>query len=245
MMLKRFNQLSQLNQQLKQANENLRAFSHSVSHDLRAPLRHIEGFSSILTNELKGKADEHAMELLGRIRNGAVKMAAMIEHILWYSKISYEEHIFQPFDLGNLFASVAAELIESNQPYNKLILTIKPTGTVLGDQRIMWHVAHNLLSNAFKYTYGHGTHIKIGKKGNQDGLGVFYIKDNGIGFDPRGAQNIYKLFTRLVSQQKYEGSGVGLSIAKMIIERHGGSIWHESSLNVGTTFFFTLPMIDS
>jgi PAS domain S-box-containing protein len=224
---------------LETANRELEAFSYSVSHDLRAPLRAIDGFSSILLNEYSSSLDPRINILLGRIRTNAQKMGALIDAILNFSRMSR-----QPLSRQRIYpALIVQEILDELLPFlNEKKIEIH-TGTLPpceGDPALVKQVFYNLISNALKFSRTRDMpEIEIGSY-RKDGKTVYFVKDNGIGFDMRYAGKLFSVFQRLHDEKEYEGTGIGLAIANRIVQRHGGKIWAEGQIDHGATFYFTL-----
>jgi PAS domain S-box-containing protein len=229
--------------QLAAANKELEAFSYSVSHDLRAPLRHIASFVDLLTRHMQGNIDEKGTRYLGIIRNSATQMGQLIEELLAFSKLGRDVFNAEPTNLNQLLESVLAGCQKA-----------------IGDRRVEWQIAElpdvlcdrmalgqaltNMVDNALKYSQSRSViRIQIGYKCEDRENVAFYIKDNGVGFDMGYADKLFGVFQRLHSQEEYEGSGVGLAIVKRVIEKHGGRVWAESEVDVGSTFYFTMPLV--
>ena len=225
--------------QLEEANKELESFAYSVSHDLRAPLRAIDGFSRILLEECKDKLDEEAQGYLDRITAGARRMGQLIDDILKLSRLSRTEMVFYRFDLSAMVREIAAELQES-EPERQVEFTIEDNLMVSGSQRLLRVALVNLLENAWKFTSkSPQARIEFGSK-EQDGERCYFVKDNGPGFKMEYADKIFKPFERLHKESEFPGTGIGLSIVHRIIQRHGGRVWVESAEGQGATFYFSL-----
>ena len=225
--------------QLEAANKELESFSYSVSHDLRAPVRAINGFSSMLLND-SDKLDEEGKRLLNVIRNSAQKMAELIDDLLALSRIGRKDIELSVVEMNTTIASVLDE-IKMTTPERNLQFSIKPLPLAYCDAGMIRLVLLNLLYNAVKFTkQRENTIIEIGSEdvGEEN---VYYIKDNGVGFDMKYANKLFGAFQRLHSGEEFEGTGIGLSIVQRIINRHGGKIWAEGKVNEGATFYFILP----
>jgi PAS domain S-box-containing protein len=230
--------------QLEAANKELEAFSYSVSHDLRAPLRAIDGFSRILVEENLAKADEDTRQLLSGIQKNARKMAQLIEDLLQFSRLTRSSLATEEVNLEELFRNAIQEQVAA-QPGRKIELTIAKLSTVRGDRAMLRQVVENLISNALKYTRGREvTQIEVGMRPEGEG-NVFWVRDNGVGFDMKYADKLFGVFQRLHTEREFEGTGVGLAIVQRIIQRHNGRIWAEATPNQGATFFFYLPRRNS
>ena len=226
--------------ELAAANQELESFSYSVSHDLRTPLRAIDGFSQVLVEDFANKIDDQAMSYLGRIRAASQRMGLLIDDMLALSRVTRTEMLPKNVNLSLLADNLLADLKKS-APDRNVHLSIEPGLTCMGDLRLLNMVLDNLLSNAWKFT-AHVTQprIEFGANLNANGEKEFFVRDNGAGFDMAYADKLFGPFQRLHSATEFPGTGVGLAIVKRVILRHGGSIRGESSVDQGATFFFTL-----
>jgi signal transduction histidine kinase len=225
--------------ELERANKELDAFNYSVSHDLRAPLRPLDGFSAALLAEYGEKLDPTARGYLKRIRVAAQRMGQLIEDLLELSKVNRLELRPQPVNLSALAELVIAELRQS-EPAHVVEFVSEVETPVQGDPGLLRIALENLVRNAWKFT--HKTprcRIELGKR-TENGDVVYSISDNGVGFDPAYAGRLFAPFQRLHSDSEFEGTGIGLAIVDRIVRRHGGRIWAEGAPNQGATFFFTL-----
>lgn len=230
-------------QELELANKDLEAFSYSISHDLRAPLRALSGFSRILMEDFESTLPEEANEHLQVIDQEAARMSKMIEELLTFSRLGKQPLNFVSVALGDVVQGVLAQL-KSQQNGRQIEITVSDLPICWGDRTLLEHVMMNLLSNALKYTCKQEqAHIEVGYK-QDEADNIYYVKDNGVGFSMRYAHKLFGVFQRLHSAQEFEGVGVGLSIVARIIHRHGGRIWAESEVGKGATFFFTLKRPD-
>jgi PAS domain S-box-containing protein len=226
--------------QLEAANRELEAFSYSVSHDLRAPLRAIDGFSRILIEENLAKADQDTRELLEGIHKNARKMTQLIEDLLQFSRVTRSALVTSQINLEELFRGVLQEQ-RALLPDRKIEFSVAKLPAVQGDPAMLRQVVENLVSNAIKYTrVREVAQIEIGFRAEADG-NIYYVKDNGVGFDMRYVNKLFGVFQRLHSERDFEGTGVGLAIVQRIIQRHNGRIWAEAAPNQGATIFFFLP----
>lgn len=227
------------NQLLNEKNSELKSFSHSVSHDLRASLRSIEGFSKILLEDYQEKLDATAADYLNRISNAATHMGQLIDALLRLARISHRSLDLQRVDMSALASVIINHLTQSN-PEREFEYQIAPHMVVLGDRSLLELALQNLLNNAWKYTSKVPiAKIEIGEK-QIDNKRTFYVKDNGIGFDAQYKDKLFKEFSRLHSDQEFKGTGIGLAIVKRIVWRHGGEIWGDSPETGGAIFYFRL-----
>lgn len=230
--------------ELETANKELEAFSYSVSHDLRAPLRAIDGFSRILFDEIGPLATPEIQRYLNVIRDNAQQMGRLIDDLLSFSRLSRQplkKVTFSPLDLINQVQTTLSPITDGRS----LELVIADLPACEGDPALLKQVWMNLLSNAIKFTRGRDpARIEIGAL-THPGEIVYFVKDNGAGFDMRYADKLFGVFQRLHYSEEYEGTGVGLAIVQRIIRRHGGHVWAEGELGHGATFFFSLPIEQS
>jgi signal transduction histidine kinase len=234
--------VEQRSAELMIVNKELEAFTYSISHDLRAPLRAIGGYAAMLDEDHGKRLDAEAGRLLGVIRNSARRMEDMIEELLRFSRMGRQPLQTAATELNALFRQCLQELEPAIATRNVLI-TVGDLGWAQIDAALVKHVADNLLSNAFKYTRGRDPAIvEIGRlEPAQPGApDVYFVRDNGAGFDMKYAGKLFGVFQRLHSAKQFEGNGVGLAIVQRIIERHGGRIWAEAEPDHGATFYFTL-----
>ncbi len=231
--------VAQRTQELLDANQEMQSFSYSVSHDLRAPLRAIDGFSRLLMEESSGNLDEKARERLDRIRGAASRMGQLIDALLDLARISQTEFRQEQVGLSTLAGHIANEL-QRSAPERNVRFTIEPGLTAEGDPRLMRVLLENLLGNAFKFTSGKdNAAIEFGAFQN-GGERIFFVRDNGAGFDMEYAGQLFVPFHRLHAAAQFEGTGIGLATVKRIVSRHGGRVWAEASPEAGATFYFTL-----
>ena len=229
----------QRTQQLEAANKELEAFAYSVSHDLRAPLRAIDGFSLALIEDYGNQLDGHAENYLNRVRSASQRMGQIIDDLLKLSRVTRSEMVRQEVDLSELAAEVISDLQEI-EPDRNIVFGIQPGLKVLGDEHLLRIVLVNLFSNAWKFTRkNEHAHIEFGCL-DQETPPVFFIRDNGAGFDMAYANKLFGIFQRLHTTQDFEGSGIGLATVKRIIQRHGGRVWADGEVDHGATFYFTI-----
>jgi signal transduction histidine kinase len=227
--------------QLKATNKELEAFCLSVSHDLRAPLRAIDGFCRLLIKDYENKLDEEGQRRLGRVRSAAQRMGQLIDDLLALSRVTRTEMQCASVDLTETAREVLSELQGLDR--NRTVDVELANGlTAQGDPRLLRQVLENLLANAWKYTSKTPTaRIEMGTCGGQDGKRVYFVKDNGAGFDMAYAGKLFGVFQRLHTDAEFPGTGVGLATVQRIIHRHRGEIWAEASVGNGATFYFSLP----
>lgn len=226
--------------ELAAANKELEAFSYSVSHDLRAPLQTISGFSRFLFDDYADRLDEEGVHYLSRLRAATDHMSQLIDDILKLSKLSRTQLMPEMVNLGDLARDVVDGLRERN-PSRNVRITIPPDIHVRGDMGLLRVMLENLLGNAWKYTKNVPDAAIELKACQQDGESVYCIQDNGAGFDMKFANKLFIPFSRLHTQAEFSGTGIGLALVQRILNRHGGRIWAESEPGKGATFCFTLP----
>ncbi|MDQ3038587.1 MAG: ATP-binding protein, partial [Pseudomonadota bacterium] len=225
--------------ELQQTNSELESFSYSVSHDLRAPLRHIDGYAKMLQEDAGDQLDEEMRRYLDSIGESARRMGVLIDDLLAFSKLGRKPVQRVDMDMRALVQRVAEELQLADDPR----VAIGPLPEAQADPVLFKQVWLNLLSNAIKYSTPRGGDARVDVSGERDGERVRYrIRDNGVGFDMRYAENLFGVFQRLHSQDEFEGTGVGLAIVQRIVARHGGSITADSQLGLGATFTLELPL---
>lgn len=229
-------------QQLVAANKDLDVFSHMVSHDLRAPLRHIASFVSLLQEQMGDSADTLALQYQNSIAKASKRMSLMIEGLLEYARLGRVAIDTQPVPIAQLVEGVIAHLKQEN-PDRRIEWVIEnDLPVVRGDAMLLAQALGNLLGNSVKYTRPRDlARIEVGWKVSPVGGRTFYIADNGVGFDLEKAHNLFVMFQRQHHSMDFEGTGTGLALSQRIIERHGGRIWSETAPGEGCTFYFTLP----
>lgn len=232
--------VSDRTRQLEEANKELEAFAYSVSHDLRAPLRAIDGFSRILLDDYAQMIDEEGKRLLNVVRDNTIRMGQLIDAILKFSRTGRLEISLSEIDIEKMVRAVCAEL-QTTDSESKLQWKIEPMPPARGDSAMLRQVFVNLLSNAMKFSRTRETpKIEVGAT-VKDGETIYFVKDNGVGFDMRYVGKLFGVFQRLHSMNEFEGTGIGLATVKRIVTRHGGRVWAEGEVNKGATFFFSLP----
>ncbi|MBU4487119.1 MAG: PAS domain S-box protein [Candidatus Delongbacteria bacterium] len=232
--------IAQRTMQLKTANKELESFSYSVSHDLRAPLRAIDGFSTIILDDYDAKLDDEAKRMLNKIRTNIHKMDSLINDLLSFSRLSRTEMEFSRIDMALLADSTYHETASSDIQ-EKFIFSISKLPDAFGSKTLMRQVWINLISNAIKFTLPRDIRkIEIGSYREKDS-NIYFIKDSGVGFNAEYGHKLFEVFQRLHNSNEFEGTGIGLAIVQHIIQRHGGKVWAEAKINEGATFYFSIP----
>ena len=228
--------------QLESVNKELEAFSYSISHDLRAPLRAIIGFSAILEEDYSSKLDKEARRITSVIKKNAGTMGQLIDDLLAFSRIARQDMIKASVDNDEMVKEIIDNLeIAAQYDHAKINWVIVPLPPVYADMNTIRQVWVNLISNAVKYSSKKETpHIEIGSF-MKEGQIVFFIKDNGVGFDEKYRNKLFKVFQRLHSADEFEGTGVGLALVEKIVSKHMGKVWAEAVVDTGATFYFSLP----
>lgn len=225
---------------LEEVNRDLEAFSYSVSHDLQAPLRSINGFSEILLEECQADIKGDAHDYLTRINSASKKMSQLVKALLGLSRASRYKINKEDVDLSEMVKQIADELMESH-PEQNVNISIESGMQVYADNSLLRIVMNNLLSNAWKFTSKNArAEIKVGVTTNNQGTAI-YVQDNGVGFNAQDASKLFLTFQRMHAGDEYQGSGIGLATVKRIIQRHAGQVWAESTPGEGATFYFSLP----
>ncbi len=225
--------------ELEAANKELSSFSYTIAHDMRAPVRAINGFSELVLRASADKLDAVSLGYLRRVVAGSHHMSELIDDLLNLARLSRQELARRDFNLSDLGSGVAATLAAAT-PAHSVALAIKPNLVANGDPGLMRAVLDNLLGNAWKFTAKTpAPRVELGSV-QRDGSRVYYVRDNGAGFDMQYAHKLFGPFQRLHHTSEFEGTGIGLATVKRIIERHGGRVWAESAVNAGTTVYFTL-----
>ena len=225
--------------ELEAANRELEAFNYSVSHDLRAPLRHIGGFARILAEDHAAQLSVEAQRCVQTISGGSRRMGELIDALLQLSRVGRAEVDVRRVDLAAQARAVFQDVC-ATAGERRIECVVGELPTVTGDPRLLRQLLENLIANAVKFTrHVPVARIEVGAE-SQNGTPVFYVRDNGVGFDPDYAHKLFGVFQRLHSHEEFEGTGIGLSIVKRIVEKHGGHVWAESSPDGGATFHFTL-----
>lgn len=226
--------------ELEAANKELESFSYSVSHDLRAPLRAINGFSTIVVEEYAAQLPDEAQRLLGSVIRGARRMEQLIDDLLQFSRFARQPLSKQSVNVLALVQELVDEL-QKEQGDRKVEVRVGALANCVADLALLRQVFANLLSNAFKYTGKVAQPaVEVGYR-LEEGRHVYFVRDNGAGFDMQYAHKLFGVFQRLHSADEFKGTGIGLSIVQRVIQRHGGRVWVEAEVNKGATFYFDLP----
>lgn len=226
--------------ELKAVNHELESFSYSVSHDLRAPLRSVDGFSQALLEDCSEQLDASGQNYLQRIRAATQRMGNLIDDLLTLSRVIRSDVRIESVNLSRLASHICAEL-QRTQLDRQIEFVIKPGLLASGDERLLQVVLENLLNNAVKFTSKHSqARIELGTIVQEDGSLVYFVRDDGVGFDMNYASKLFSPFQRLHGMQEFQGNGIGLATVQRVIRRHGGRVWAESAVESGATFYFTL-----
>ena len=232
-------QLQHRNIELAAVNDELEAFSYSVSHDLRAPLRSIDGFSQALLEDYADKLDEQGKDYLGRARAASQRMGILIDDLLNLSRVTRTEIRRESVDLSALAQLVGSEL-QQQDPDRQVTFEVAEGAVAVGDPHLLRTVLDNLIGNAWKFTGKHPqARLEFGIT-EDNGQRAYFVRDDGAGFDMAHANKLFRAFQRLHEVTEFEGTGIGLATVQRIINRHGGRVWAESAIGEGATFYFTL-----
>ena len=240
-------QIAQLNTDLQvhavelaEANKELESFSYSVSHDLRAPLRHVHGYVEMLQRATEGQLSEQAQRYLKTITEASVEMGQLIDDLLAFSRTGRTEMTESRVLLDEVVQN-AIRGLEMATTGRNIVWQMAPLPPVVGDPSLLKQVLTNLIGNAVKYSRGRDPgRIEIGCAGEEDGRIILFVRDNGAGFDMQYAHKLFGVFQRLHRAEEFEGTGIGLATVRRIVARHGGRVWAEGAVNQGATFYFTL-----
>ena len=235
-----FLEVESLNNKLEAANKELESFSYSVSHDLRAPLRAIDGYSRMILKKQEEHFDEETRRQFSAIRENVKTMGCLIDDLLAFSRLGRQEMSKTSLDIEGIIRDVWQNLLTTN-PNRTMTLHIEGILPGVGDRSLIREVFSNLLGNAVKFTRNRDkTLIEVGSRveGNET---IYYIRDNGVGFEMQYYDKLFSVFQRLHNPNEYEGTGIGLALVQRIVQRHGGRVWAEGEVGQGATFYFTLP----
>jgi light-regulated signal transduction histidine kinase (bacteriophytochrome) len=225
--------------ELESANKELATFAYSVSHDLRAPLRGIDGWSLALLEDYANQLDSTGQQYLARVRSETQRMGNLIDDMLLLSRLARDEMTLSSVDLSALARGIA-ENLRDRVPERSIEFAIAPGLAVPGDQRLLEIALTNLLSNAVKFTAKRDkARIEFGES-RKNGEAAFYVRDNGAGFDMNYASHLFGAFQRLHKESEFPGNGIGLATVQRVVSRHGGRVWAEAQIDAGATFWFTV-----
>ena len=226
--------------ELAEANKELESFSYSVSHDLRAPLRHVQGYVEMLKRAADGALSEQAQRYLNTITEASVEMGQLIDDLLAFSRTGRTEMKESCVRLDEVVHDTIRRL-EMTTTGGNIVWQTAPLPPVVGDPSLLKQVLTNLIDNALKYSRMRDpVEIEIGCVGEEDGRIILFVRDNGAGFDMKYAHKLFGVFQRLHRAEEFEGTGIGLATVRRIVARHGGRVWAEGAVNQGATFYFTL-----
>ncbi|KAB1068497.1 ATP-binding protein [Methylobacterium planeticum] len=241
--LRRAEELAALSEELQRSNKELEAFSYSVSHDLRAPFRHIVGYSELLRSREGDRLSNKGRHYVDTIIEAAFSAGTLVDNLLAFSQMGRNALNRISGDMNALVEEVRRKAMRDVAPDRTIRWTIEPLGRAYGDPVMLRLVLENLFSNAIKYTRGRTeASIAVGRAAPRDGQAVFFVRDNGVGFDMAYVGKLFGVFQRLHRVEDFEGTGIGLANVRRIVERHGGEVWAEGALDAGATFYFTLPL---
>jgi light-regulated signal transduction histidine kinase (bacteriophytochrome) len=240
LLLSTYEAAMQRNKELEAANEELEGFSYSISHDLRAPLRAVSGFSGVLLKQHASQMPSDAVRLLNHISESAQDMGQLIDDLLRFARLSREPLSKQTVNTSALVSEIVEDL-RKEESARQIEVRVDELPDCTADPALLRRVFVNLLSNAFKFTrQREKATIEVGFR-KESGECIYFVRDNGAGFDMRYADKLFGVFQRLHGRDAFEGTGVGLSLAQRIVQRHGGRIWAEAAVDKGATFSFSLP----
>lgn len=236
--------VAQRTAELQAANREMESFSYSVSHDLRAPLRAIDGYSLILLEDYAPQLDDEGRRVLGVVRSEAQRMGQLVDELLAFSRLGRQALHHSAVDMTALARAAFGEVTPSTTASREITWTLEDLPVAAGDPTLLRQVWTNLLSNALKFTREKTTSVIEVSGTREDGEDIYRVRDNGAGFDMQYANKLFGVFQRLHTEDEFEGTGVGLAITQRIIEKHGGRIWAEGRPNEGATFHFALPQVE-
>ena len=234
-------QLMEQNQELARSNRELEQFAYIVSHDLQQPLQSVTGFVRLIQLKYQHCLDDIALDYLNRIHDTGSRMQNLIQDLLAYSKVSNQAQALQPIDCNSVLKQVM-ENLQMAIAEKQVALTYDPLPTVLGSETQLIQLLQNLISNAIKFIRPDVTPTVNVSVTRQDDQWLFGVHDNGIGIEPHNIERVFEIFQRTQSAANYPGTGIGLATCKKIVENHGGQIWVNSQLEIGTTFYFTIAL---
>jgi chemotaxis family two-component system sensor kinase Cph1 len=241
--LRRAEELAAMSEELQRSNKELEAFSYSVSHDLRAPFRHIVGYSNLLKNREGANLSDKGRHYVETIIEAAFSAGTLVDNLLAFSQMGRHALNKVSGDMNALVEEVRRKVLRDVPPERTVLWDIEPLGRAYADPAMLRLVIENLLSNAVKYTRGKPEAvIAMGRLPPRDGEAVYFVRDNGVGFDMAYVDKLFGVFQRLHRVEEFEGTGIGLANVRRIVERHGGRTWAEGNLGQGATFYFTLPL---
>jgi light-regulated signal transduction histidine kinase (bacteriophytochrome) len=234
-------EIAHVNTKLAESAKELEAFAYSVSHDLRAPLRHLDGFLSLLYKRSYSSLDDSAKHYVDCTLAASKRMGQLIDDLLQFSRLGRDEIHKMPVDLNEVVEQVRKEL-EPETRDRSILWRLGRLPVVVADQAMLRQAIENYIGNALKFTrHCPAAEIEIGCMPQSNGELVFFVRDNGAGFDMRYYSKLFEIFQRLHGEKEFEGTGVGLAIVRRVVERHCGRVWAEGAVGVGATFYFSLP----